>query len=115
MVETLTAERLLSFLRARQNIRIVGPDASDAASRVPTVSFVVGGQDSSAIVAQIDRLKIGIRFGDFHSKRLVEDLDLTRTNGVVRVSLVHYNTLEEVDRLIEGVDGLPGLDGLCAR
>ncbi|HYI04473.1 MAG TPA: cysteine desulfurase-like protein, partial [Reyranella sp.] len=45
-----------------------------------------------------------IRFGDFHSRRLIEQLGLADRNGVVRVSMVHYNTLEEVDRLIASLD-----------
>ena len=48
--------------------------------------------------------RIGIRFGDFHSRRLIEYLGLADQNGVVRVSMVHYNTLEEVDRLIGSLD-----------
>jgi cysteine desulfurase family protein (TIGR01976 family) len=107
--ESRLADRLLGFLRTRRAVRVVGPTESDDSTRVPTISFVVDGVDSKALVADVDRLNIGIRFGDFHSRRLIEDLDLTRSNGVVRVSLVHYNTLEEVDRLIEGLDRLiPG-------
>jgi cysteine desulfurase family protein (TIGR01976 family) len=113
--ESALAERLLSFLRSRANVRVIGSSESDAATRVPTISFVVDDVDSESVVSAIDRLNIGIRFGDFHSKQLIEELDLTRTNGVVRVSLVHYNTLDEVDRLINGADGLSGLDGLCSR
>ena len=37
-------------------------------------------------------------------RRLIDDLDLSKQNGVVRVSLVHYNTLEEVNHLIEVFD-----------
>lgn len=31
-------------------------------------------------------------------------LDLTRHNGVAPVSMAHYKTVEEVDRLIQGLD-----------
>jgi selenocysteine lyase/cysteine desulfurase len=46
-------------------------------------------------------LHTGIRWGTFYSNRLIEYLGLAAQDGVVRVSLVHYNTLEEVDRLIQ--------------
>ena len=40
-----------------------------------------------------------------HSKRLVEALGIADAgDGVVRVSMVHYNTLDEVDRLIAALD-----------
>lgn len=102
--ESTLAERLLACLRDRRGVRIIGPESSDPSVRVPTISFVVDGVDSETIVRHIDRLGIGIRFGHFHSKRLIDDLDLAGTNGVVRVSMVHYNTLEEVDRLVAGLD-----------
>ena len=52
----------------------------------------------------MDEDRIGIRFGDFHSRRLVEHLGLQPGNGVVRVSMVHYNTVDEVDRLVASLD-----------
>lgn len=102
--EEALSDRLLSFLRGKA--RIIGLETADRAQRVPTISFVVDGIDSATIPPQIDRHQIGIRYGDFYAKRLIEDLGLVAQNGVVRVSLVHYNTLEEVDRLIELLDRL---------
>ena len=75
-----------------------GPD------RVPTVSFKVEARDSADIVSTVDRHGLGIRHGDFHSRRLVERLGLHEGSGVVRVSMVHYNTLGEVDRLTAALD-----------
>lgn len=51
----------------------------------------------------MDEHQVGIRFGDFYARRLIEALGLARQDGVVRVSMVHYNTLAEVDRLIAAV------------
>jgi selenocysteine lyase/cysteine desulfurase len=52
----------------------------------------------------VDPHKIGIRYGDFYARRLITDLDLLENDGVVRVSMAHYNTIEEVDRLIGVLD-----------
>ena len=52
----------------------------------------------------VDKFNIGIRFGDFYAKRLIEALGLQAQGGVVRVSIAHYNTAEEVDRLINALD-----------
>jgi len=67
-------------------VRIVGSHRAEA-SRVPTISFAVEDEDPAAVVRQIDRLGMGIRFGDFHSRRLLDQLDLSRRNGVVRMRL----------------------------
>ncbi len=98
--ETLSA-RLLGFLNSRNDVRVIGSRNADQQSRVPTISFKVDGKDSADIVRVADAASIGIRYGDFASRRLVESLCLAPGNGVVRASLVHYNTLDEVDRLID--------------
>jgi cysteine desulfurase family protein (TIGR01976 family) len=100
--EALIGERLLSYLRDRNDIRIVGRRASG--DRVPTISFKVDGRDSAEIATAVDEAGIGIRFGDFHSKGLVETIGLAAQSGVLRVSMVHYNTIEDVDRLIACLD-----------
>ena len=102
--EAMLAGRLLDYLRQRRGLRVIGPESSDRAARVPTVSFVASGVASRAIVDHTDGLRIGIRHGDFHSRRLVEHLGFGGADGVVRVSLAHYNTIDEVDRLIAGLD-----------
>lgn len=102
--EALLAERLLGWLRGRRDVRVIGPASSDRTVRVPTISFVVDGLDSETIVRAIDPMKIGIRFGDFYSRRLIEDLGLAAGKGVVRASFAHYNTLADADRLIAGLD-----------
>jgi cysteine desulfurase family protein (TIGR01976 family) len=102
--EAALGERLLSYLRARNDVRIFGRRDSDSASRVPTISFKVEGRDSAEIVRAVDEAAIGMRFGDFHSKGLVETLGASAHSGVLRVSMVHYNTLDEVDRLLARLD-----------
>ncbi|MFC6861316.1 cysteine desulfurase-like protein [Zunongwangia atlantica] len=98
--EQQLAQKLLNFLNENPKVKIIGNPEADASKRVPTISFVHDELDSDAIVGQIDEYRIGIRFGDFYAKKLVEDFGLTEKNGVVRISLVHYNTEEEVKRLI---------------
>ncbi|MBA1257206.1 MAG: cysteine desulfurase-like protein [Pseudomonas sp. PGPPP4] len=100
--EDALAERLLGFLRQRPGVRIIGKTSVQA--RVPTISFVVEGVRSEAVVLKVDEQRIGIRFGDFYARRLIEALGLAPQGGVVRVSLAHYNTLEEIDRLIAALD-----------
>jgi cysteine desulfurase family protein (TIGR01976 family) len=104
--EAVLADRLLDFLRAQPRVRVLGPVTADAGVRVPTVSFVADGVDSREIVRHTDTLGLGIRHGDFHSRRLVEWLGFGGPSGVVRASLVHYNSPEEVDRLIAALDAV---------
>lgn len=99
--EQALSERLLAYLRGRDDVTIIGQSASDKALRVPTISFIINGKSSEAVVRAVDPAGIGIRFGDFHSKRLVNSMNLSSGDGVIRVSAVHYNTVEQMDRLID--------------
>ena len=96
--------RLLSYLRGRNAVTILGDPTPDPERRVSTISFVVRDMPSEDVVRAVDRHGIGIRFGDFYAKRLIDALGLRQQGGVVRASMAHYNTLDEVDRLIRSLD-----------
>ena len=96
----------LGYLDSRSDVKVIGPSAADIESRVPTISFVIGEKSSKEIVEKVDQHKIGIRYGDFYAKKLIQYLDLEKQDGVIRVSMVHYNTLEEVQKLIDVLDKL---------
>ena len=98
--EEMLAARLIDYLNSIEDIRIIGQRSADAKLRVPTISFVHKTLQSQDIVTAVDKENIGIRYGDFYAKKLIHDLDLEKQGGVVRVSLVHYNTAEEVEKLI---------------
>lgn len=95
--------RLLEYLGSKRNVRIVGP-TEDSRARVGTISFVHSEKSSREIAEVVDRSAIAIRHGHMYAYRLCEALDLEPDDGVVRVSLVHYNTPEEIEQLIEVLD-----------
>jgi cysteine desulfurase family protein (TIGR01976 family) len=94
---------LLQFLAAHPDATIVGDPSPSSERRVPTVSFTVEGRAASEIPPLLDERGIAVRFGHFYAYRLIRDLGLMERGGVVRVSLVHYNTPDEVARLVEGL------------
>lgn len=102
--EEVLATPFLEFLRSRPDVRIVGPETADRNVRVPTISFTVDGRKASEIPPLVDEHRIAIRWGDFYAARLIDALGLQERDGVVRVSMVHYNTLDEVHRLVEVLD-----------
>jgi len=90
---------LVRYLRSKPDVRIIGL-ADEGPRSVGTISFVHNHLTSTEIVAEIDKCNIGIRFGHMYAVRLCEALGIDLEHGVVRVSLVHYNTPEEIERLI---------------
>jgi cysteine desulfurase family protein (TIGR01976 family) len=104
--EESLSDRLLQYLNNQSKIRVIGKSTPHRELRVPTISFVVDGVHSSMIPPKIDPYYIGIRYGDFYAKRLMEYLGLASQGGIIRVSMVHYNTVEEVDRLILALEAV---------
>lgn len=102
--EQRLATRLLEFLRGHERCRVIGPTEADHRTRAPTIAFVVDGLRSSEIIPPLDERHIAIRWGHFYAKRAIDALGLAGSDGVVRVSMVHYNTLAEVDRLVAALD-----------
>jgi cysteine desulfurase family protein (TIGR01976 family) len=98
--EEKLAYQLIESLNSNPKIKIIGETTADKKIRVSTISFVHEEILSDQIVEQVDAYSMGIRFGDFYAVELIDDLDLRQNNGVVRVSLVHYNSYDEVDKLI---------------
>jgi cysteine desulfurase family protein (TIGR01976 family) len=97
--------KLLEGLTTSTRVRIVG-DPKAGPDRLPTVSFLVDGRAPSEIVEATDAAGIGIRAGHFYAPRLLQALDIPAEPGVIRVSLAHYNTLAEVDRLLSVLEPL---------
>jgi cysteine desulfurase family protein (TIGR01976 family) len=94
---------LLDFLRSHPRVRICGP-AEAGPERVPTISFVHSSRSSREIAQAASEQGLGLRYGHFYAHRLASALGLEPDDGVVRVSLVHYNSLDEIERLMEFLD-----------
>ncbi|MBL8964237.1 MAG: aminotransferase class V-fold PLP-dependent enzyme [Phycisphaeraceae bacterium] len=97
--------RLIEGMRAVPGLRILGPQ-DDGRDRVPTVSAVIEGRSSRAVATAANALGLGMRHGHFYSHRLVRALlpGGDPEDGVLRISLVHYNTPDEVDAAVTFLD-----------
>jgi cysteine desulfurase family protein (TIGR01976 family) len=94
-----TLSRGLLDVLARAKATVYGvSDAARVAERVPTVCFNLGGKHPAEVVERMAEAGLGIRDGHMYAPRLMARLGLAMDRGAVRVSLVHYNTLDEIDR-----------------
>lgn len=83
-------------------------DSARVAERVPTFSFTLADHHPRAIAEHLARRAISTWDGDFYAWELTRALGLDQAGGLLRVGLVHYNTLEEVDRLHDALLELAG-------
>lgn len=95
-LELPAQESLMFFLESIPEIRLIGPKHSE--NRVPTISFVHKSIRSAEIAQSVCDSGVAVRNGHMYAYRLCEALGISVEDGVVRASLVHYNTLEEVER-----------------
>lgn len=102
------ARPLLEFLAGHPGVTLYGLADSADPSRVPTVSFSVGGRLSSEIATAAEEHKVAVRWGHFYAWNAAKELGLLEQDGVVRASMVHYNTAEEVSRLVEALESVIG-------
>ena len=104
--EQALARRFIDFLLTKPKVRLFGLATADKRRRVPTFSFVVEDRDSEEIPRRLVEKSVAIRSGNFYAPRCIEAFGVAERNGVIRASMVHYNTLDEVDRLIAGLDAV---------
>ncbi|MGH8679110.1 MAG: aminotransferase class V-fold PLP-dependent enzyme [Burkholderiales bacterium] len=100
--------RLLDYLTARKDLRLLGP--ADANQRAATVTFVPKAKDAVAVAAGLASHGIMAGAGHFYAVRLLEAMDVDPARGAVRLSFVHYNSPDEMTRLLAALDAV--LDSL---
>ena len=100
-------ERLIRGLGSIPGVRIHGiSDPSRTAERTPTVAITIAGTTPRTAAEALGRQGIFTWDGDFYAQALIERLGLFEGGGVLRLGIVHYNTVAEVDRLLEAVEGI---------
>ena len=98
--ERALGERFLDGLP--EPIRLYGlPTMS---GRVPTFCFNVPGRSPEEVATFLAERDVAVWHGDYYAIETMRYLGLE--HGAVRAGIVHYNTEDEVDRLLEGLAAL---------
>jgi len=93
-------ERFLAGLPSA--VRLHGLPTMDG--RVSTFAFTVEGRSPKEIAERLGRRDIAVWHGDYYAVEVMRRLGLRE--GAVRVGIVHYNTADEVDRVLGQLDEL---------
>jgi cysteine desulfurase family protein (TIGR01976 family) len=70
------------------------------AGRVPTFAFSVDGIPAAEAAARLGERGFAVWHGNYYALEVMKRLGLEDDGGAVRVGFVHYNTADEVDRLL---------------
>lgn len=105
---TLSAA-LLQGLRSIKGATVYGiQDPQAAHLRVPTVCFNLKNIAPAELTTRLANKGIAVRDGHMYSPRLMKRLRLSPDSGAVRVSLVHYNTQEEIRLFLKELQEIAG-------
>jgi cysteine desulfurase family protein (TIGR01976 family) len=99
--ERMLGERFLAALP--ESIDLYGLRAMDG--RVPTFCFNVRGHSPESVARSLAEREIAVWHGDYYAVETMKHLG-RQDGGAVRAGIVHYNTEDEVDRLLEGLAAL---------
>jgi cysteine desulfurase family protein (TIGR01976 family) len=106
-------ERLITGLSQIPNVKIYGiTDPARFGERCPTLAVrVINQAEGTTPVALATKLGEQGFFtwdGNYYALNLTERLDVEKSGGFLRIGLVHYNTAEEVDRLLGALREIVG-------
>jgi cysteine desulfurase family protein (TIGR01976 family) len=96
---------LWAGLQAIPGVTLYGPPPSEP--RTPTVAFTVRGMASEDVAKALAARAVFVSNGDFYATTVVRRLGHAE-DGLVRAGCAGYTTLDEVNRLIEGVAEVAG-------
>lgn len=105
-LEAPLQEALVKGLGEISDIALVGGSESGVAQRVPTISFRHARRSPAEVTKALHAASIACRHGHMYSYRLCEALGVPVSDGVVRLSAVHYNSVEEIERAVAVVRGI---------
>jgi len=92
---------LLDFLKSRDDVRIIGP--GDATTRAATVTILPLKKSVADIMAALAKEKLMVGSGNFYGVRPLAAMKINLDPGVIRMSFVHYNTMDEIEHLVRGL------------
>ncbi len=95
---------LLEGLESVPGLRLYGITARERLSeRVPTVAFTLTGHHPRAVAEHLAARAINVWDGNYYALEVLRGLGLDDSGGMVRVGLVHYNTTNEIERLVHAL------------
>ena len=106
-------QRLLTGLAKIPRIKIYGiTNPARFAERCPTLALRVTNQTAEqtplALASQLGDRGFFTWDGNYYALNLTEHLDVEKSGGFLRIGLVHYNTAEEIDRLLQALTQIVG-------
>jgi cysteine desulfurase family protein (TIGR01976 family) len=107
--ERTLAEALIHGLLSIPGLKLYGiGDEKRFGQRCPTVAVRIEGHTPLALATRLGELGFFTWDGNYYALSLTERLNVENAGGFLRIGLVHYNTAEEIERLLKALRGIVG-------
>lgn len=94
-------ERLMQGLTSMPSVKVYGiTDPAKFDHRCPTIALRAHGHTPLELATKLGDRGFFTWDGNYYALNLTEQLDVEKDGGFLRIGLFHYNTVEEVDRLL---------------
>jgi cysteine desulfurase family protein (TIGR01976 family) len=101
--------RLMRGLAEIPGLKIYGiTDPARFADRCPTVALRIAGHTPLELATKLGDRSFFTWDGNYYALNLTEQLDVEKSGGFLRIGLVHYNTRDEVERLLAALREIAG-------
>ena len=98
------ANPLLKYLHKRKDLKLIGKNKINNKDRAPTISFTSLKKSSKEISNFLTSNNIATRNDNFYAWRCLKALGINVDDGVIRISMTHYNTKKETEKLINCIE-----------
>ena len=102
--EKKIANPFLEYISKRNDIRLIGKKSIQNKDRAPTISLVPKNQTSKYLSDFLISKKIATRNDNFYAWRCLKALGIDVNDGLVRISMTHYNSEKDTIKLIDAFE-----------
>jgi cysteine desulfurase family protein (TIGR01976 family) len=107
--ERAIMERMIAGLLAIPGLKLYGiSDPRRFENRCATIAVRIDGHTPLELATKLGERGFFTWDGNYYALNVTEQLDVERLGGFLRIGLVHYNTMEEVERLLGALREIVG-------
>ena len=104
-------DRIMAGLEKIPGLKIYGiTDPARFHERCATLAIRIPGHTPLELAIKLGDRGLFTWDGNYYALNLTEHLDVEKSGGFLRIGLVHYNTADEVDRLLAALREIVGME-----
>ena len=101
--EELIANPILDYISSRNDFKLIGKNKIINKDRAPTISFTVNNISSKNVSKILVNNNIATRNDNFYAWRCLKHLGIDTNDGIIRLSMTHYNSIQDTERTIDAL------------